>query len=129
MPVGLPRPLWRGLPVPFTVTLDDDGSGPGFRFLEPSRASVCQRDHHCLVCGEPTGERLCVAVSAEGEVIDQAPLHEECGRMTLRFCPHIGAADNGNRIMVGPRAAYLAARPDPRTGIVPVPEGFTPLDP
>ena len=75
------------------------GPGAGFHLnIDAAAAEFCASGWACQVCGLPTGLDDWVIVAAMGgagdcvdgwSVLDHAPLHLPCLRMTVRLCPHL----------------------------------------
>lgn len=88
---GLPR--YRGLPVPFNVLIDDDGT-PHFRINSQEKELLCLEHKLCNICGNPLkneywfigGQKS--AFHPKG-VFNDGAVHKECGLYALRTCPYM----------------------------------------
>jgi hypothetical protein len=91
MPRGLPRPLWRGMPIPYTVAVidvDEGGCKPNLRQAGPHRSKECRRDDLCIHCGDALEVDCVVVWDSRGGVVDGG-LHLRCARMVRAHCPRV----------------------------------------
>ncbi|MEU5423496.1 hypothetical protein [Streptomyces sp. NPDC020667] len=85
--VGLPRPVYRGMPVPWIAPVAADGR-VWFRALDGERLARAQSEWLCQLCGEALSDEAWVFATPEGLVL-QAALHEGCKDIASGFCPHL----------------------------------------
>ncbi|WP_414170971.1 hypothetical protein ACMATS_38315 (plasmid) [Streptoverticillium reticulum] len=83
---GLPRPVYRGMPVPWVAPVS--GDRVWFRALDGERLARAQSQWLCQLCGEALSRQAWVFVTPEGLVL-QAALHEGCKDIASGFCPHL----------------------------------------
>jgi hypothetical protein len=95
MPRGLPRPLYEGLPAPYTVAVSSDCRGgppavqPQFKISSEVRMDECQQEALCILCGEQLGEDATVLWDAhDGGIVDDW-LHTRCAQLSVSHCPHL----------------------------------------
>lgn len=93
MPVGLPRPRYRGMVVPYTVDLDWMGGAPRWKQNNALRRNLCVLDRRCGLCGERIdGDAAVMTTEPEvrsgAGVADRVALHATpCLAVTLANCP------------------------------------------
>jgi hypothetical protein len=111
-PTGLPRPLApltqrdpnaKLAPTPWSQ--DGDESGTSWGVLDEVKQQAAQKGSLCLLCGEPVQQGFVFIDTAqsvatplpfytqpklkEQGVIDHAPVHDRCAKLTAAHCPHI----------------------------------------
>lgn len=118
MPRGLPRPLSKGLPVPYEALLvEEDGAVVAdFAHTHERRDRRCRQEELCHVCGIKLEEEVaCVGHSFGGgfEAWLAELLHTRCAKLTLAHCPHIKEAyEKGEAcIMAAPLASWRSLTP------------------
>lgn len=96
------RPVFRGVPVPYTVFIRDDGR-PEFRVLDTDHWRQAAARRLCGLCGEPQdhwiwfiGGEKCLK-SWPGKmhqtgVFADLGMHEECARYAAKVCPFLSGA-------------------------------------
>lgn len=94
------------------------GPGAGFHLnIDTAAAEFYASGWACQVCGLPTGLDDWVIVAAMGgagdcvdgwSVLDHAPLHLPCLRMTVRLCPHLNDVSELNPEYVACRVVDAA---------------------
>ncbi len=91
---GFPRPQADGLPLPWVIEINDDGT-PNWTGLDMHRVWHCQAEWRCQVCGEPLDDTACVALDPDGSINSNTALHHHCVRLTTAVCPRLkpGAPD------------------------------------
>ncbi|MDU0295015.1 hypothetical protein [Saccharothrix longispora] len=109
---GLPRPVMRGLPVPYVTPVSD--GRPWWRLTHGPRILECQNSWCCQVCGLPLPERAWVVLSGHGIVSDSA-LHQECLVIALAHCPHLTANAQDLRYAAISRTDLLVGHNQPPT--------------
>lgn len=110
-------PVFRGLPVPWTVYVDDQGV-PDFKVSVEERRIECAHDRLCGLCGVRLGYWIWFIggeLTVEHRLLFDPPMHEECARYAQAACPFISAAD--------PRYSEATPRsegaPDATTVVIP----------
>jgi hypothetical protein len=89
-PRGLPRPIWKGMPVPWTgdseMTLD--GYVPNFPNTREDRMNQAENLDLCLLCGLELSDPVIVFADSSGGIVDGG-LHPRCAKITKAHCPHL----------------------------------------
>ncbi|MFB8310317.1 hypothetical protein ACFC5T_17345 [Streptomyces sp. NPDC055961] len=104
-PPRLPRPVHKGLPVPWVVPRTAD-----YVFwlaLDGARCALAHSRWLCQVCGDELPEEAWVLATPEGQVL-QAALHAKCKDLALEFCPHLSSGDTRAVPMLVSRDELLA---------------------
>jgi hypothetical protein len=112
---GLPRPLHplngRPAPVPWSQEIQKDGKdagAPHWGAISDPRQLEAIAKSLCLLCGKPVekglvfvakedlkrGKRILRAykksdLSSRAEIIDHAPLHPRCAKLSKAHCPYL----------------------------------------
>lgn len=86
-PAGWPRPVHRGLPIPW-VTVIAVGQ-PWFRHLHGERLLRCQTAWLCQMCGLELPPRAWVVTAADRHVVTPAALHRRCLDLAAAACPYL----------------------------------------
>lgn len=87
------RPLFRGMPVPFT-TFVGEGGVPDFKITDITKWFACVnlRDPLCSICGQAL-EHWAWYIGGPQQLKDQVyfdpAMHEECARYAAATCPFI----------------------------------------
>lgn len=111
MPTGLPRPVapLNGTPRPVPWSQDsqlEGGEVPWAQTHDDNRVDVARYNSLCLLCGDPVDNGVVICRNnprypmlpkytfdhlreGEGNIVDNAPLHERCGKITMAHCPHL----------------------------------------
>ena len=92
MPRGVPRPLYKGLPIPYITYVIPFQSIPVFRRVSVDRRNKCATEGLCQVCGlqlEYGAISLHDGSSRDPSAIDGAGLHTECLELAVRYCPFL----------------------------------------
>lgn len=87
------RPRFRGLPIPFTTFMNEDGT-PDFRVLDEYNRLLCIERCLCALCGQGLrhgkpmvfigGENCCT----HGKFLDP-PMHVDCALYAAAACPFL----------------------------------------
>jgi hypothetical protein len=109
------RPLFRGLPIPYTTFIAPDGT-PDFKITNLIAWMECTRKKLCSVCGQDLDYWVWY-IGSPDQVKDQIffdpAMHEECARYAADVCPFIayrtGYAQNVKEPEGGKILAHAAA--------------------
>lgn len=81
----------RGYPIPYFVPIVD--GKPNFKYQDPKKKPICRKYKKCHICG---GHLLAKSfwfisgpIGLRNRVSSDEPMHEECARFSLNFCPHL----------------------------------------
>ena len=85
-PVGRPRPVDKGTPIPWLVPVIP-GLGPQWRMVHRARLAAAQLDWLCQVCGELADTVTEVIIDTDGWCLTSAPIHPVCAEIAARWCP------------------------------------------
>lgn len=126
MPVGMPRPLYDGKPVPFTARVDMQVSEegvftpyPDFADVNWDRMNQCFLELRCLVCGDEIPDQAALIVaSLDGKPIDwtgyepgddlDVEVREggafclRCAKLAMAHCPQLRNSASST-VMIGPK--------------------------
>lgn len=83
----------RGLPVPWTVLLREDGT-PDFRVTDSAKWLLAVERRVCALCAEPLGRHLAFVggpLSFASRFFMDLAMHFECARYAVQVCPFIAA--------------------------------------
>lgn len=85
------RPRWKGLPIPFTTLIKEDGE-PDFRVTDQRAFAHCLARGACAMCSKPLvywqafiGGDKC----KETRLFFDPAMHIECAEFAARICPFI----------------------------------------
>jgi len=99
---GLPRPIYNGMPVPWTAPVR--GGVPVLGRFGLRRIAEAELEGLCEVCGLRLTDPVFFFRAPVGDgshiVGDLIPtgLHRRCARLTLAHCPHLWPADGPESI-------------------------------
>jgi hypothetical protein len=139
MAVGLPRPLYDGLPVPYTARVDQkvDEDGvfvpfPNFADIDVRRMEECITGFGCLVCGAELQGDVALIVRGEDpfeepEIREGGAFCVRCAKLAVAHCPVLRMPGAG-KIMVGPLADLTLEQGVGEIKIITCPESFRPLE-
>lgn len=109
-------PTYKGIPIPFTTLIDDNGK-PQFK-LTNENIWVSKRDGLCSICGQALDYWKAFMVTqdeADSRMVWENPQHEECLRWAFNVCPWLyyskAKYTNAEDIKVGGYQAF-DAHPD-----------------
>ena len=92
------RPQWKGLPIPFFVTMRTDGT-PDFKLVNEANRERCARERLCWVCGQTLDYWIVFVggpLSWKNRLFLDGPLHPECAEASFTLCPFLlGRTDYG----------------------------------
>jgi hypothetical protein len=116
------RPVWSGLPVPYSVPWSGvpdgregvgvDGSVPDFKGTDPIKWTLIVKGRLCALCGEVVLGYLAFLGGPgclESGIFTDPGMHEDCARAATRLCPFIGGRKDYS-------AATKRAAPGPLEG-------------
>jgi hypothetical protein len=85
------RPTFHGMPIPYTVYVDEAGV-PDFRMNWRERMAEAVERGLCVLCGQRLGRRKVFVGGPSsiqhGQFVD-GPMHEECARYAIGICPYL----------------------------------------
>lgn len=118
MPSEIPEflwhlPVWKGLPVPFTVLWVD--GVPDFRVIDHEKKRQCVMQRLCAICGHKLGEYAWFVGGpkslTESNLFSDPPQHKQCAEYAIQTCPFLS----------GKTTESNAARPIPEgAGVNPI---------
>lgn len=112
--VGLPRPVYCGMPVPWIAPRTPERVW--FRALHGRRLAAAQSEWRCQLCGQGLPEEAWVLATPDGLVL-QAAMHEECKDTASGSCPHLsGSTTRAVPRLVTPAQLEADGRPLPEAG-------------
>lgn len=85
------RPVYRGLAVPYTTKILENGT-PDFKVQEEHLRQLCLRDRKCALCGEPLDEEIVFiggSACAKSRLFFDPAAHEECALYATKACPFL----------------------------------------
>lgn len=86
------RPMFRGVPIPFTAFIKPDGM-PDFKVTNQQTWKVCVETKRCGLCGEKLlkGENYFIGGerSMASGVFYDPPMHKECAEYAFKVCPFL----------------------------------------
>jgi len=94
MPSGRQRPLWHGLPIPYTALVianeeRPELARPCLKMASPEKLGLCRSENRCIHCGEPLDEQAVIFWEGESGTVADDALHPDCARLVAAHCPHI----------------------------------------
>lgn len=97
MPTEIPDrlkrfPLWRGLPIFYTVSRDEHGD-PMWKSLDSRRQMEASAKNLCHLCGQRLSVPqywICGPLEVRDKIVSSnGPMHEECARFAIAACPFL----------------------------------------
>lgn len=89
-------PVFRGLPVPFTVFVGEDGI-PDFKVADQRKRMRCMIEGLCALCGKSLRPKEVVLIGGPSccanRIFFDPASHRECAIYATKACPYLSNAD------------------------------------
>ena len=109
---SLPIDARRGIPIPWFVSLPDDGGPVDFRIADMGKMRDAIKYRLCWVCGKPLGAFLAFPIGpmcAINRTTSEPPNHRECAEWSIQACPFLNQTEKRRREMKEERPDLVEA--------------------